>query len=213
MAHPQTLQVLLNQLAKLPGLGPRSAQRAALALLGAPEKLTQLVNALHAAGEHLGHCSLCGNLAERDSVNPNQALVCSVCAETQTGGRRDARIICVVETVADIWALERSGTFTGRYHVLGGVVSALQGVAPEDLNLSLLEQRLRDANPAVEEVILALGASLEGQTTSHLVAMLVQRAAPQATLTTLAKGMPVGASVAYMDEGTLGVALAHRQRL
>ena len=209
MAHPQTLQVLLNQLAKLPGLGPRSAQRAALALLGAPEKLTQLVNALHAAGEHLGHCSLCGNLAERDAFSPNQALVCSVCADS----RRDASLLCVVETVADIWALERSGTFTGRYHVLGGVVSALQGVAPEDLNLSLLEQRLCDASPAVEEVILALGASLEGQTTSHLVAMLVQRVAPSATLTTLAKGMPVGASVDYMDEGTLGVALAHRQRL
>lgn len=209
MAHPQTLQVLLNQLAKLPGLGPRSAQRAALALLGAPEKLEHLVSALREAGQNLGHCSLCGNLAERDAFSPNSALVCSVCAD----GRRDTTTLCVVETVADIWALERSGTFKGRYHVLGGVVSALQGVAPEDLNLSMLEQRLRDATPPIAEVILALGASLEGQTTSHLVAMLVQRCAPQAALTTLAKGMPVGASVDYMDEGTLGVALEHRQRL
>jgi recombination protein RecR len=206
VAHPQALQTLLSQLGKLPGFGPRSAQRAALALLGAPEKMHLLASALQTAAANLGSCTTCGNLAERDDAG---TLRCAICQDT----RRDARLLCVVESVADIWALERGGDYNGTYHVLGGVVSALQGVAPEDLSLAQLEHRLRTAVPPIEEVILALGASLEGQTTSHLIGAIVHRAAPAAALTSLAKGMPVGASVDYLDEGTLGLALAHRQRV
>ncbi len=206
MAQPLALQGLLKQLARLPGLGPRSAQRVALALFAAPTRLNDLTEALQRAAQQLGTCTVCGNLAE---FNADGGCVCPICLSTT----RDATTLCVVESVADIWALERGGDYRGRYHVLGGVVSALQGVSPDDLSLGQLEHRLRTAIPAVQEVILALGASLEGQTTSHLVASLVQRAAPQAILSTLAKGMPVGASVDYLDEGTLGLALAHRQRL
>ena len=206
MNHPPALTALLKALGKLPGLGPRSAQRAALALLAAPEKMGHLATTLTEATQALGNCAICGNLAER---NPSGDLTCAICASRN----RDAQLLCVVESVADIWAMERSGDYKGVYHVLGGVVSAMQGVAPENLSLGQLEHRLRTAPQPMKEVILALGASLEGQTTGHLVATIVQRAAPQAILTTLAKGMPVGASVDYLDEGTLGLALAHRQRL
>ncbi|MCA3244458.1 MAG: recombination protein RecR [Alphaproteobacteria bacterium] len=206
MAQPIALAGLLKQLARLPGLGPRSAQRVALSLLAAPEKLAELATALQRAQAELGNCNQCGNIAARNAAGP---CLCELC----TDPRRDGSMLCVVETVADIWALEKGGEFKGRYHVLGGVVSALQGVSPDDLSLGQLEQRLRTAAVPVQEVILALGASLEGQTTSHLVASLVHRAAPQAVLSTLAKGMPVGASVDYLDEGTLGLALLHRQRL
>jgi recombination protein RecR len=206
MPQPAALVALLRQLSKLPGLGPRSAQRVALSLLATPEKMAELESSLRRAQADLGSCSTCGNIAARDLEGQ---CVCEICADS----RRDACLLCVVETVADIWALEKSGDFKGRYHVLGGVVSALQGISPDDLALGPLEHRLRTASPAIEEVILALGASLEGQTTSHLVASLVQRASPPTVLSTLAKGMPVGASVDYLDEGTLGMALLHRQRL
>jgi recombination protein RecR len=206
VAHPPALAALLRNLSKLPGLGPRGAQRVALALLASPEKLTELHQTLINASHQLGSCTLCGNLAE---VTPSGPLICSICRDD----RRDPSTLCVVEQIADIWALERSGDYRGMYHVLGGVVSALQGIAPDDLSLALLEQRLRNATPPVQEVILALGASIEGQTTGHLVSQLVQRAAPHAVISSLAKGMPVGSSVDYMDEGTLGLALAHRQRI
>ncbi len=206
MAHPPALAGLLKQLARLPGVGPRSAQRVALALLAAPQKMAELASSLQHAQADLGSCATCGNIAARTEA---EACVCEICADP----RRDPYVLCVVESVADIWALEKGGHFKGRYHVLGGVVSALQGVGPDDLSLGLLEHRLRTATPEFAEIILALGASLEGQTTSHLVASLVQRAAPNALLSTLAKGMPVGASVDYLDEGTLGLALTYRQRL
>jgi len=203
--QPAALEGLLKQLARLPGLGPRSAQRVALSLLAGPAKLADLITALARAQQDLATCATCGNIAT--AIGPGAPL-CAICADP----RRDSRLLCVVETVADLWAMERGQDFKGHYHVLGGVVSALQGVSPDDLRLGQLQARLQQP-PPVSEVILALGASLEGQTTSHVVASLVQRAAPEAIISSLAKGMPVGASVDYLDEGTLGLALAHRQRL
>lgn len=198
---PLPLERLLRQLGKLPGLGPRSAQRVALSLLQKPEALAELQRNLADVAAQLGICEHCGNLA----FNGQAAPVCEVCANPA----RNTGVLCVVEGVADIWALERSGMFTGRYHVLGGVVSALNGVGPEDVRIPQLVRRVRAEE--VQEVILALGASVDGQTTCQI---LTDRLLPLGVVvSTLAKGMPVGAAVDYLDEGTLGLALAGRQRV
>lgn len=203
---PLPLERLLRQLGKLPGLGPRSAQRVALSLLQKPEALTELQRNLADVAAQLGICEHCGNLA----FNGQQLPVCEVCANPA----RANGVLCVVEGVADLWALERSGVFTGRYHVLGGVVSALNGVGPEEVRIPQLVRRVadsRDSEAPVVEVILALGASVDGQTTSQI---LTDRLMPLGVaVTTLAKGMPVGAAVDYLDEGTLSLALAGRQRV
>ena len=187
---------LIQLLAKLPGLGPRSARRAALALLKRKEAmLMPLAEALNRAAQGVSACSVCGNL---DAADP-----CGVCADE----RRDRSILCVVEDVADLWALERSGVYRGRYHVLGGTLSALDGVGPEDLAIGGLVARAEDER--VAEVILAMNATVEGQTTAHY--LTDRLAAAGVRITRLAHGMPMGGELDYLDEGTLAWALKSRQ--
>ena len=183
-------------LAKLPGLGPRSARRAALHLVKRRDALLRpLTDALARAAEAVRPCSVCGNL---DAADP-----CAVCADP----RRDDSLVCVVEDVADLWALERSSVFRGRYHVLGGALSALDGIGPEDLAIESLVARARAAE--VKEVILATNATVEGQTTAHYVADALRDIG--VVVTQLAQGMPMGAELDYLDEGTLGWAIKSRQ--
>ncbi|MEE8559880.1 MAG: recombination mediator RecR [Alphaproteobacteria bacterium] len=190
------IERLIKLLAKLPGLGPRSARRAALYMIKRRESvLLPLARALADAAEKVRTCSACGNL---DTVDP-----CAIC----TDPRRDATVICVVEDVADLWALERAAIFKGRYHVLGGVLSALDGVGPEDLNIATLIARARA--PQLSEVILATGAPVDGQTTAHYV---TERLADcGVTVTRLAQGVPVGGELDYLDDGTLSAALKARR--
>lgn len=195
MTGPE-IERLIQLLAKLPGLGPRSARRAALDLLKRRDTvLRPLAAALTAAAETIVTCRICGNL---DSVDP-----CAICADQ----RRDAAAICVVQDVADLWAIERSGAFRGRYHVLGGVLSALDGVGPEDLSIAKLVERA--ASPEVREIILATNATVEGQTTAHYVTDRL--AGSDVQVTRLAHGLPVGGELDYLDDGTLTAALRARR--
>lgn len=195
MASPE-IEALTQALSKLPGLGPRSARRAVLHLLKKREAaLGPLLNALMAVEENLATCSICGNV---DTTNP-----CGVC----TDQRRDARALCVVEEVADLWALDRSRLFPGRYHVLGGRLSALEGVRPEDLAIDSLVRRIADGG--IDEVVLAMNATLEGQTTAHYIAERIERFPVR--ITQLAHGLPVGGELDYLDEGTLAQALRARR--
>jgi len=187
---------LIQLLAKLPGLGPRSARRAALYLLKRRESLlTPLAQGLADAAAHVAQCSQCGNL---DTTDP-----CAICADA----RRDGTHLCVVEDVADLWAIERSGAFAGRYHVLGGTLSALEGVGPEELRVEQLVTRV--ARDGVGEVILALSATVEGQTTAHYLADRLGQSA--VAVTRLAQGVPMGGELDYLDDGTLSAALAARR--
>jgi recombination protein RecR len=190
------IERLIQLLARLPGLGPRSARRAALHLMKRRESLMQpLADSLRHAAERLSNCSLCGNL---DTSDP-----CALCADP----RRDGALICVVEEVSDLWAIERSGAFTGRYHVLGGTLSALDGRGPEDLRLDALAVRARE--PEVREVILALSATVDGQTTAHYIAERLGGGV--LTISRLAHGVPVGGELDYLDDGTLSAALKSRR--
>lgn len=190
------LDRLIALLAKLPGLGPRSARRAALALIQKREVLLQpLAAALEAAAAAIRPCSVCGNL---DSTDP-----CGVCADD----RRDRSVICVVESVGDLWALERAGAHRGLYHVLGGTLSAIGGRGPEDLTIQQLLRRV--AGGGVSEVILALGATVDGQATAHLVADWLRPLG--VAVTRLAHGVPVGGELGYLDDGTLAAALKARR--
>ena len=192
----QEIEALTQALARLPGLGPRSARRAVLHLLKKRETaLGPLLSALQAVETHLATCSTCGNI---DTSDP-----CAVCADP----RRDQRSLCVVEEVADLWALERSRLFPGRYHVLGGRLSALDGVRPEDLSIARLIQRVEVGG--IDEVVLAMNATLEGQTTAHYIAERMERFPVR--LTQLAHGLPVGGELDYLDEGTLAQALRARR--
>lgn len=194
--HSAELDSLIKALARLPGLGARSARRIALHLLRAPEKhLEPLTTALSRAAETIGVCDVCGNL---DSQNP-----CAICADP----RRADGTICVVADVNDLWALERTGAHRGQYHVLGGVLSALQGVGPEDLKISELLARMDSAR----EVIMALPPTVDGQTTAHVVEERLHDAAPNITITRLAVGIPVGGALEYLDEGTLRLAVNQRR--
>jgi recombination protein RecR len=197
MTGPE-IERLIQLLARLPGLGPRSARRAALHLLKRREALLQpLAAAMTDAALKVKPCSQCGNL---DTIDP-----CAICADT----RRDPSIICVVEEVADLWALERARIFGGRYHVLGGTLSALDGVGPDDLNIGPLVSRAR--NEAVREVVIATNATTDGQTTAHY---LTDRLADcQVAVTRLAYGVPVGGELDYLDDGTLAAALKARRAL
>lgn len=187
---------LIQLLSKLPGLGPRSARRAALTLLKRKEMmLTPLADALTSAAQAVTACSVCGNL---DATDP-----CNLCADE----RRDPSILCVVEDVADLWALERSNVFRGCYHVLGGTLSALDGIGPEDLAIAGLVDRA--GQDQVLEVILAMNATVEGQTTAHYVTDRLADAGVQ--ISRLAHGMPMGGELDYLDEGTLAWALKSRQ--
>ena len=190
------IERLIQLLAKLPGLGPRSARRAALQLMKRRESLmVPLSEAMATAAEAIRTCSVCGNL---DTRNP-----CTVCADHT----RDRTIICVVEDAGDLWALERTRSFRGVYHVLGGVLSALQGVGPDDLTIAALVERAKD--PAVAEVILALNATVDGQTTAHVVTDRLT--GTEVSVSRLAHGVPVGGELDYLDDGTLTAALKARR--
>jgi recombination protein RecR len=192
----QEIEALTQALARLPGLGPRSARRAVLHLMKKREgALEPLLAALGEVAANLSNCSTCGNL---DTTDP-----CAICRDS----RRDDRLLCVVEEVADLWALERSRLFPGRFHVLGGRLSALEGIRPEDLSIDRLVRRL-DAG-GVDEVVLAMNATLEGQTTAHYLAERLERFPIR--LTQLAHGLPVGGELDYLDEGTLAQALRARR--
>jgi recombination protein RecR len=192
----QEIEALANALARLPGLGPRSARRAVLWLIKRRETgLTQLVNALNAVQGRLVECDTCGNV---DTINP-----CGICIDP----RRDPRALCVVEDVADLWALDRARLFTGRYHVLGGRLSALEGIGPEDLTIGKLLLRVEAGE--IDEVVLAMNATLEGQTTAHYIAERIETLPLR--VTQLAHGLPVGGELDYLDEGTLAQALRARR--
>jgi len=189
------LDTLIQLLAKLPGLGPRSARRAALFLIKKREAvMAPLAGALQTAMDKIEVCKICGNI---DTQNP-----CTVCTDV----RRDASTIVVVADVADLWALERAHAVNARYHVLGGTLSPLDGVGPDDLAIDALVKRAHD--PAVQEVILALSATVDGQSTAHYITDLLHQA--NVKVTRLAHGVPVGGELDYLDEGTLAAAMRSR---
>lgn len=196
MASPE-LQTLIQILSKLPSLGPRSGRRMALHLLKNRETtLRQLIHTLGEVEAKVKTCSTCGNL---DTLNP-----CPIC----TDPRRDQGTICVLEDVADLWALEKTASYRGLYHVLGGTLSALDGVGPQDLRIEALLNRCRASE--VTEIILALNATVDGQTTSHYLQDQLQDLGVT-NITSLARGVPVGGELDYLDEGTLTTALASRR--
>ncbi|MCE4225160.1 recombination protein RecR [Methylobacterium sp. C25] len=194
VAGPE-IERLIQLLARMPGLGPRSARRAALQLIKKRDTLLgPLAEAMRIAAERIVVCSSCGNV---DTSEP-----CTICRDQS----RDASTLVVVEDVSDLWALERSGAVSARYHVLGGVLSALDGVRPEHLNIERLVERASD--PAVKEIILALNATVDGQTTAHYVTESLRHLG--LTITRLAHGVPVGGELDYLDEGTLSAAIRSR---
>lgn len=195
MASPE-IDALTQALSRLPGLGPRSARRAVLHLLKKRDvAMAPLLRALEAVNEKLATCSTCGNV---DTTDP-----CGICGDP----RRDGRALCVVEDVPDLWALDKSRLFPGRFHVLGGRLSALEGVRPEDLSIAALLARVEAGG--IDEVVLAMNATLEGQTTAHYIAEKLEGFPIR--LTQLAHGLPVGGELDYLDEGTLAQALRARR--
>lgn len=192
----QEIETLVKYLARLPGLGPRSARRAVLNLMRKRDTLLNpLSDALAVARDKIVTCSVCGNI---DTLDP-----CTICADA----RRDDSVLCVVEDVGDLWALERAQAVKGRYHVLGGTLSALDGIGPEDLGLDKL--RVRCALPQLSEIILATNATVEGQTTAHYITDML--ADMDVTITRLAHGVPVGGELDYLDDGTLLAAMKSRR--
>ena len=191
----EDIEQLITLLAKLPGLGPRSARRATLNLIKRKETLMQpLAKAMAAAAEQIKTCSVCGNLDTRDP--------CKLCNDP----RRDMTTICVVEDVADLWALERTVAFRGQYHVLGGTLTALDGVGPDDLRIPQLV--LRASGGGVKEVILATNATVDGQTTAHYIADRLEEKG--VVVSGLAHGVPVGGELDYLDDGTISAAIKAR---
>ena len=192
----QEIERLVQLLAKLPGLGPRSARRAVLHLLKRRESvLDPLAAAMQDASRRVRACAICGNL---DTHDP-----CAICSDP----RRDGTVLCVVEDVADLWALERTASFKGRYHVLGGTLSALDGVGPDDLKVPGLIGRATET--PIAEVILALSATVDGQTTAHYIADRLRQHGIK--VSGLAHGVPVGGELDYLDDGTLSAALRDRR--
>lgn len=192
------LQRLIDLLAKLPGLGPRSAKRAALFLLKKREPIMRpLAFALAEAADKVKACTECGNW---DSVNP-----CAVCADTD----RDDAVLCVVQDVADLWAMERAGAHRGRYHVLGGLLSPLDGIGPDELNIGTLT--VRAEKDTVCEIVLALAATVDGQTTAHYLTEQLENKSVK--VTKLSQGVPVGGELDYLDEGTLSAAMKARRAI
>ena len=192
------IETLIQLLSRLPGLGPRSARRAALHLIKRRESLMQpLTEALAVAAERIKPCATCNTL---DTIDP-----CVICRDTT----RDGAALCVVEQVGDLWAIERTGAFKGRYHVLGGTLSALDGVGPDELNIASLVRRV--AESGVREVIVATNATVDGQTTAHYLAERL--ADSKVPLTRLAHGVPVGGELDWLDDGTLATALKARRAL
>ena len=194
----EAVQKLIALMARLPGLGPRSARRAVLAMIRRRETLLDpLTEALAVVAASVRECDRCGNIAT--------APLCGICADP----RRETGELCVVESVADLWAMERGGAFKGRYHVLGGVLSALDGVGPETLRIPELVSRAGSEN--VREVILGLNATIDGRTTAHYIAD--QLAPLGLPVTSLAQGVPMGGELDYLDDGTIGAALMARRAL
>lgn len=192
------LETLIELMSRLPGLGPRSARRAVLSLLKKRETLmAPLAQALANVALNVRDCEICGNIGT--------SSVCAICADD----RRATGEICVVEDVADLWAMERGGAFGGRYHVLGGTLSALDAIGPDELRIPDLVRRVE--TETVGEVILALNATVEGQTTAHYIADALARSGAQ--ISTLAQGVPVGGELDYLDDGTIGAALRSRRKL
>ncbi len=189
------IERLIDALARLPGLGPRSARRAALALIKKKDALmAPLAEALDEALRTVGACRTCGNI---DTTDP-----CTICRSPQ----RDPHVLCVVEEVADLWALERAGAHKGRYHVLGGTLSALDGIGPQDLRIGHLVERAK--SPDITEIILATNATVDGQTTAHY--LIDALAGCGVTISRLAHGVPVGGELDYLDDGTLTAAMQAR---
>ena len=192
------IERLIRLLGRLPGLGPRSARKAGLAMLKRPEALLRpLLEAMQLCAERVTACGVCGNL---DTVDP-----CSVCGDPA----RDDRVICVVQEVEDLWAMERLVGFQGRYHVLGGTLSAIEGRGPEAIRIGALLARIEAGS--VEEVVLALGATVDGQTTAHYIHERLRFAG--CVVTRLGHGLPVGGELNYLDEGTLEAAMRARQKV
>ncbi|MGQ0567138.1 MAG: recombination mediator RecR [Gemmobacter sp.] len=195
-AAPRDIEALIDLMARLPGLGPRSARRAVLLLLNKREQvMVPLAQTMAQVALNVRDCTECGNIGTTD--------VCAICADP----RRATGEICVVEDVADLWAMERGGAFKGRYHVLGGTLSALDAVGPDELRLPGLVERAKGA----VEVILALNATVDGQTTAHYIAEAL--AGTGVAVSTLAQGVPIGGELDYLDDGTIGAALRARKRL
>ena len=191
------IQALIGAMARLPGLGPRSARRIVLSLIGRkPGQMAQLSALMARVAENVRPCARCGNVSDTE--------ICAIC----TDATRQTGEICVVEDVADLWALERGRAFRGRYHVLGGTLSALDDIGPEDLGIPRLLTRIE--TESVTEVILALNATVEGQTTAHYIADALPA---RLTITGLAQGVPIGGELDYLDDGTIGAALRARRRL
>lgn len=193
---PKDIDALIDLMARLPGLGPRSARRAVLHLIKKRgQLLTQLAEAMTVVGATARECLNCGNIGTSD--------ICGICESD----KRAIGQICVVEDVADLWAMERAGVFKGRYHVLGGTLSALDDIGPDELRIPKLRDRIASEN--ITEVILALGATIDGQTTAHYIADELQGI----EVTSLAQGVPVGGELDYLDDGTITAALNARKAL
>ncbi|MAZ22680.1 recombination mediator RecR [Roseovarius sp.] len=195
MSSTKDIDALIDMMAKLPGLGPRSARRAVLHLIRKREhKLRPLADLMQIVAATARECDRCGNVGTTD--------ICDICRDD----RRATGLLCVVEDVADLWAMERAGAFKGRYHVLGGTLSALDQVGPDELRIPGLVARLAEEN--ITEVILALNATVDGQTTAHYIADQIE---DRMTLTSLAKGVPIGGELDYLDDGTITAALSARK--
>ncbi|WP_371055241.1 recombination mediator RecR [Rhodosalinus sp. K401] len=195
MSAPSDIDTLIEMMARLPGLGPRSARRAVLHLVARREsQLAPLARQMQQVAATARECARCGNVGTGE--------ICPICADSARGNGQ----ICVVEDVADLWAMERSGVFKGRYHVLGGTLSALDAVGPEDLRIPQLLERV--AEEGVQEVILALSATVDGQTTAHYIADALDG---RAAISSLAQGVPVGGELDYLDDGTIAAALTARK--
>lgn len=189
---------LTKIISKLPALGARSARRIVLHLLKKKDsEMLSLITALQEVAKHIQKCKICGNFDTNE--------ICSVCSDTS----RDSDCICVVQDVSDLWAMERVGLYRGQYHVLGGILSALDGITPEDLNIEGLFERIK--NKEIKEVILALPATIDGQITAHY--LLSRLKEMPVKVTTLAQGIPLGAELDYMDDGTIQMALSARKEL
>lgn len=194
----EEIKNLIKLMSKIPGLGPRSARRSVLSLIKNPEKLMlPLANSLIQVSESIKLCSVCGNI--------DSDTICGICKDE----KRDKNIICVVEDITDLWALERSSSYKGRYHILGGVLSAIDGINPEDLRIKELLENIRLNN--VKEVILATSATLAGQTTSFYIMDLLE--GEGIIISRLAQGIPMGGELDYLDDGTIGAALDSRRIL
>lgn len=197
MSHNPPFEQLIKQFARLPGLGPRSAKRIALHLLTeGRDNMSTFASIMQETAANIKVCSMCGNL---DACNP-----CQICNDP----KRDKQLLCIVAHISDLWAIERTSVFNGHYHVLGGVLSALDGKGPEDLNFAGLKEKLTSGN--AQEIILALGATVEGQSTAHYIADMALNHHNHLKITRLAHGMPVGGELDYLDDGTIMTALKSR---